>query len=166
MAIDDETHAWRRNLPHLQRLDRTYFITFVTAARIVLSDAARDAVLETIINGHLRSYDLYVCVVMPDHVHMIAMIYAQTTLPAAVKYIKSVSTIRAAGRGIWQREYFDRIVRHQENLFRLGEYVLNNPVRAGLVESAGDYPWTWRRWVEGNDEGAPQRDCGAPKFSP
>ena len=71
MPIGPETYAWRRRLPHLQRLGRHYFITFVTEDRHVLQPSARTIVLETIVAGHERSYSLYVATVMPDHVHLI-----------------------------------------------------------------------------------------------
>ena len=148
MPIGDDTFFWRGYLPHLQKIDRSYFITFVTNARMVLSAAARDIVLSTIVAGHLRSYDLYVAVVMPDHVHFIATIYETTNIPQVMKFIKSVSARRIGGP-TWQDEYFDRIVRKKEDLLAKGEYILQNPVRAGLVENIEDYPWKWRRWVEG-----------------
>jgi REP element-mobilizing transposase RayT len=163
MPTDLLAVAWRRRLPHLQRIDRTYFITFVTRQRGVLSPAARTSVLNTIVDGHERSFSLHSCVVMPDHVHMIATIFDDTTLPAVVKFIKSVSTKRISDRSIWQREYYDRILRRDEDLRRTCEYVIVNPMRAGLVDAVDDYPWIWRYWVEG--ERAPQRDCGAPTYS-
>ena len=148
MPIDDETHAWRRRLPHFQRIDRNYFLTFVTRDRIVLSASDRDAVLATLLNAHGRSLHLYAAVVMPDHVHFIAMVDPSTTIPAVMKYIKSVSS-KAMGRRIWQREFFDYMIRHDENLWKKTEYVLNNPVREMLVDSIEEYRWKWRLWVEG-----------------
>jgi len=40
----------------------------------------------------------------------------------------------------WQSEYYDRIIRNDEDLERTIEYVLNNPTKAGLV----DWPWVGR----------------------
>jgi putative transposase len=50
---------------------------------------------------------------------------------------------------VWQREYFDRILRSAEDIRTKAEYICENPVRAGLVERVDDYPWIWREWVEG-----------------
>ena len=146
--IELESFVWRRRLPHIQRWSRTYFITFVTRNRAILSANDRDIVLQTILSGHARSYDLYVAVIMPDHVHFIATIYETTTISDTMKFIKS-SSAGQIGHRVWQPEYFDYILRHDENLRKKGEYVVNNPVRARLVDSPGEYRWIWRFWVEG-----------------
>lgn len=95
--------------------------------------------------------DLYCAVVMPDHVHMILSLHPQSTLPAVMRFIKGASSREAGVSVAWQREYFDRIVRRDEDLRRLGEYVVANPVRARLVQSPDQYPWIWRKWVEGDE---------------
>jgi len=149
MPIGDDTLAWRRDLPHLQNEGKSYYITFCTKRRRILSPSARTAALESCVLGHLRSYFLHVAVVMPDHVHLVFTLYAIAWLAEAMKRIKSTSA-RAIGHGsVWQREYFDRILRSDEDLRAKCQYVVNNPVRAGLVASADDYPWIWRSWVEG-----------------
>lgn len=42
---------------------------------------------------------------------------------------------------IWQRDYFDRFLRTAESYGNKWDYVCNNPVRAGLVASAADWPY-------------------------
>ena len=59
----------------------------------------RDVVLQTILAGHARSYDLYAAVIMPDHVHFIATIYETTTISDVMKFIKSSSS-RQIGRRV------------------------------------------------------------------
>jgi REP element-mobilizing transposase RayT len=54
---------------------------------------------------------------------------------------------------LWLHESFDREVRHDEDLLAMCEYICNNPVRAGLVEKVDDYPWIWREWIEGRQNG-------------
>ncbi len=41
---------------------------------------------------------------------------------------------------MWQRSFFDHALRREEDLRKAAEYVLNNPVRDGLVEDRRDYP--------------------------
>lgn len=43
----------------------------------------------------------------------------------------------------WQREYFDRLIRDQNDLAQKVKYVLNNPVKAGLVERWNEYPFSY-----------------------
>ncbi len=60
---------------------------------------------------------------------------------------------------VWQEESFDRALRHEEDLAGKIEYMLTNPVRAGLVKEAGDYRWAW---VEGQSFMGCARTGGAP----
>jgi len=85
---------------------------------------------------------------MPDHVHTIItpFDYTITRLVGALKGASAYHVNRLFGRSgpLWQQESFDRIIRTTENLEKKAEYICNNPVRAGLVESLEDYRWIWR----------------------
>jgi hypothetical protein len=48
---------------------------------------------------------------------------------------------------LWQPESFDRVLRSSESLDAKMEYLLENPVRAGLEARWTDYPWLWRKPV-------------------
>ncbi len=43
---------------------------------------------------------------------------------------------------LWQPRYYDHIVRAEEDLRAIAKYILNNPVRKGLVERAEDWRWS------------------------
>ena len=45
---------------------------------------------------------------------------------------------------IWQTESFDHVLRCSENIDAKVAYLLENPIRAGLVASRNEYPWLWR----------------------
>lgn len=47
----------------------------------------------------------------------------------------------------WEPESFDHVVRNSAEFERIVKYVLNNPVKAGLVKSWQDWPWSFRRPV-------------------
>jgi putative transposase len=78
-----------------------------------------------------------VAVVMPDHLHLIVRV------PSALSpVIASWKRWTAKNLGVrWQRDFFDHRIRQSESLREKSEYVLNNPVRAGLVEQSGDWPY-------------------------
>ena len=42
---------------------------------------------------------------------------------------------------IWQRRFFDHVLRSEESYAQKWEYVRDNPVRAGLVTDADDWPY-------------------------
>jgi REP element-mobilizing transposase RayT len=72
-------------------------------------------------------------VVMPDHVHAILILSnCQSSVPRIIQAFKSLSTARLKARGvtgrIWQRGYYDRIVRNEIELGTLREDIHNNPL--------------------------------------
>ena len=42
---------------------------------------------------------------------------------------------------LWQPRFYDHIVRSDENLLAIAEYILANPVRKGLAATPEDWPW-------------------------
>jgi hypothetical protein len=46
---------------------------------------------------------------------------------------------------VWQDESFDHVLRGDESLANRMAYLLENPVRAGLVKDPADYRWLWRQ---------------------
>ena len=86
-------------------------------------------------------------VLMPDHVHLFAR-PSQDAQPMA-KWIGMWKAVSARRIGhalrvslpVWQRDYFDRYVRSSENYEQKWEYVVSNPVRAGLTDSANKWPY-------------------------
>jgi REP element-mobilizing transposase RayT len=107
------------------------------------------------LHDHERRYRLFVVVVMPDHVHLILtpqVDESQRTIISLVEIMKAIKGAsshvinRRAGRHstVWQEESFDRVVRSSESLDAKVAYVLDNPVRRGLVRDWREYKWLWR----------------------
>ena len=82
---------------------------------------------------------------MPDHLHLLLEgLAGGSDLRRCIKLAKQRSSyaLIQLGRGrLWQPGYHDRIVRQDEDLSRYADYILQNPVRAGLVTRAADYPY-------------------------
>jgi putative transposase len=82
---------------------------------------------------------------MPDHVHMVVSTPAGVDLVQFVRHFKQLSAYRfrreVSDRPLWQTRFYDHALRSEENLSGVARYVLENPVRAGLTESAADYPY-------------------------
>jgi putative transposase len=45
----------------------------------------------------------------------------------------------------WETESYDHVIRNEAEFFRIRNYVLNNPVKAGLISDWREWPWTWKR---------------------
>ena len=81
---------------------------------------------------------------MPNHVHVVIRAIGDQCLWRMVESWKSYTAKEAnkvlGRRGrFWARDYFDRIVRNEEDLSRTIEYVLGNPEKAGLK----GWKWVW-----------------------
>ena len=103
------------------------------------NDEMAAAVAENLAFHDGKLYDLLAWCVMPNHVH--AVICAHADLDDIFHSWKSYTAHRAAKivgvRKFWAREYWDRMVRNEEDLNRTIRYVLENPLKAGLAD------WTW-----------------------
>ncbi len=146
--IGNDTFAYRRRLPHLSKNQKTYFVTFVTRKRHVLEPRARDIVLRSCVHDHDVKYWLHCAVVMPDHAHLLLTTFEDVLLTRAIADIKSASAHlinRAMLRSgpVWQIETFDHILRSDEKTVEKADYILQNPVRKGLVANAREWPWFW-----------------------
>jgi REP element-mobilizing transposase RayT len=94
--------------------------------------------------GHFNSskYRMYAWCVMPNHVRTLFRILEGHELAEILHGWKSFSATRAnrsLGRsgGFWQREYYDHLVRSEDEFYRIVNYIAENPNRAGLSN------WRW-----------------------
>ena len=94
--------------------------------------------------------------VMPDHLHwMFALRNGE--LGSAVQAMKSRSTLAinrlvGAQGPVWQRDYYDHLLRRDEDLRAQARYIIANPLRAGLAPRLAHYPFWWCRWIETEDD--------------
>ena len=141
-----ELHITKRHLPHWSLDGAPYFVTARTAEGVLTSEE-QVIVLEHIKDGHDRFYTLVAAVVMPDHLHIIFLADLAYDLPAIMTGIKGVSARkinlkRCTTGSIWQDESFDRIIRNEQEFYGKLQYMLNNPLKAGLT----DDPWNYHGW--------------------
>lgn len=103
-------------------------------------------------------YDLLAHCVMPNHVHLLVDCRRfdagrdtrghPSVLSHALHLLKG-RTARQANQHLgrsgpfWQHESYDHFVRDEKELERIVQYILNNPVKAGLVENWEDWPYTY-----------------------
>ena len=82
---------------------------------------------------------------MPDHLHVLLVGTRNDAafLPfmTLLRQRTAIAFRREFHERLWQDGYFDRLLRPQEITSQIVQYILNNPVRAGLVENREDYPF-------------------------
>ena len=107
-------------------------------------DHVAELVVKTLERFDGEKYDLLAWCIMPNHVHLILQPRLGYELPAILHSIKSwtaKAALRYLGQdgSFWQSEYYDHLVRDEQDLQQQVEYVFENPEKAGLME------WKWRR---------------------
>jgi putative transposase len=87
------------------------------------------------IPGHYPTVSLDTFIVMPNHIHGIVWLGVGAghapPLHRVVGSFKSAAS-RACGRPLWQRSFYDRVIRNDDELRGLREYVGENPLRWAL----------------------------------
>ena len=84
-------------------------------------------------------------VVMPDHFHWLLQLTGSRSLSTIVNAAKSgsarrINAILDSRRQLWQKGFYDRAIRRDEDVESIARYIVTNPLRAGLVESLSEYP--------------------------
>jgi putative transposase len=105
-------------------------------------------VAETILAGESERdfYELCAWVVMPNHVHI--LILPKVAVPRMMRWLKGSTARRAnqllgrTGRPFWQDGSYDHYARSPKQRDRIVRYIEENPVSAGLVDSAEDWEWS------------------------
>lgn len=132
-----------------------YFITVCCLQRrpLLQSNEAAKAAARALHQLHLDQHVKIVAwVLMPDHLHLLIELGEMQLLPVCMGRINSCvakAINRASDRkgAVWQGAYFDRALRRDEDVNGAIRYLLNNPIRAGLVENIEAYPyWNVTNW--------------------
>jgi putative transposase len=136
----------------------TYFFTVNLADRssrllVAHIDALRSAVR---VVKQRHPFEIVAWVVLPEHMHAIWTLpeddhdfsgrwaLIKSGFSRAIARTEAVPTSRAARRerGIWQRRYWEHLIRDDLDLQRHVDYVHINPVKHGHVERAADWPYS------------------------
>ena len=129
---------------------RRYFVTCATFGRVPLF--ASSAVASVVRHEFLRTAQEYAFAVvaycfMPDHLHaLVCGITAHSDFRlfmAAFRGRSSRVCRSACGVRVWQRGYYDRVLRDHDPSEWVAAYIVHNPVRAGLASEPRAYPFSW-----------------------
>jgi len=141
----------RKSLPHEVPLwvdpqKEIYFISINCKQRFI-NQLTLPNVAEKLFETVRHRQDLflwrpYLFLLMPDHLH------ALVSFPPSGKSFKQVITKwkewTAKEIGIvWQRDFFEHRLRHDESRREKADYILANPVRKGLVDRPQDWPFIY-----------------------
>jgi REP element-mobilizing transposase RayT len=147
-----------RPFKHLRRLPTAfveppiYFITTCVEGRLpLLGNPTAAQVIRDQFTAAPKRYGWRVgrFVVMPDHLHFFCAPGGDrepanlSVFVGGVKGWAARPILAHLGRAapLWQHEFFDRLLRSTESYERAAAYVRDNPVRAGLVPDAAQWPF-------------------------
>jgi putative transposase len=138
---------------HLKTFDylglHQYFLTFCTydrACRFTNADAVALARTQIARAAVEERFAVVAYCYMPDHVHL--LVEGQSDDSDCKRFIARAKQYsgfyhRAAfGRRLWQRFGYEHVLRNDEAAISVARYIIENPVRAGLVAAVQDYPFS------------------------
>jgi putative transposase len=93
-----------------------------------------------------RNFHLHDFVIMPDHVHLLMEVESGMTIEKAMQLIKGRFSHRLSHEfdgkvEVWQRGFTEVQVMNKQSFEAHRAYIADNPVRAGLISSAEEYPF-------------------------
>jgi putative transposase len=138
---------------HLKSFDyvgfHRYFLTFCTnkRERLFITRDVVDLVRTQILRAAAdEKFAILVDCFMPDHLHVLSEAESESAdARSFVKRAKQLSGFyysRAYGRQLWQRYGYERVLRTEDDTLGVAKYILENPVRGGLVKSPQEYPFS------------------------
>ena len=90
---------------------------------------------------------VYAYCFVPDHLHLLANTPDSVNFIDFIRYFKQMSAFRLrhprrAACRLWQTRFYDHALRSDEDVVTVARYIFDNPVRAGIVADAADYPYS------------------------
>ena len=130
--------------------EMVYFATLCARDKGILfldPELAR-AVVESLLwcraSDHFR---IYAYCLMPDHLHIaVSPNESGICLSKSVGVFKSYTTRESWKFGftgqLWQRSWYDHIARRDEDVIAICRYILENPLRKGLISESDEWPYS------------------------
>ncbi len=116
----------------------------------VLAGACNEILLRYITTHRISTFAY--CL-MPDYLHLLMSPTDKKGIVDIVRDLKSQMSVRAKKVGLkdtlWQRGFYDHFLRREESLESTVSYILNNPVRRGLVDEWTEYPYSRSPFLDG-----------------
>ena len=90
---------------------------------------------------------LHAYVVMPDHYHALLTLIEERSITAVVRkvhapFAKHYRALTGDNDRVWQRRFYDHVIRNDADWQGKWDYIHGNPVIAELVDNPVAYPWS------------------------
>jgi putative transposase len=115
----------------------------------IFSSSADYEMLLTVLDEHARKAGVAVhaYVLMSNHFHLLASPDTAEGIPEMMqsvgrRYVRYFNQSQARTGTLWEGRYRSTLIQAERYLLACMVYIDLNPVRAGIAEAAGDYPWS------------------------
>ncbi|MCW8274647.1 transposase [Pseudomonas sp. PCH199] len=152
--MSNTPQAHRLRIGRRSEPGRVYLLTAVTYERQPIFQDWR--IGRMVVNEFRRAQEAgnatsIAWVIMPDHFHWLVELH-NGDLPKLMQATKArsaraINLKRGQPERLWQKGYFDRALRWEEDLKVAARYIIANPIRAGLVDHIGEYPLWDAIWI-------------------
>jgi len=133
--------------------DYTYFITICSYKKtkyFVKCDIAKIIIDDLLFRcNNINQINLYCYCLMPDHLHLLLSLnrsYSKSLKDWIANFkrytSRKIHTKMKIQSGIWQRGFYEHIIRKHESLIQKAKYILGNPVRKGLSKDWESYKYS------------------------
>ncbi len=135
----------------IARPSRTFFATTRTHAgrRLLQSDRNATLLIDVLrCSVAERKFQLRDFVVMPDHVHLLITVGGSMSIERAMQFVKGRFSYRLKKElgylgEVWQPGFSETRADSEEIVAKYRQYIEQNPIEAGLAETAGQYPYCY-----------------------
>ena len=147
-----------KRLPRVDAAHQTYYLTCCLDRRKSLF--RRPGLADHLLGLYVAERDrgniaLHGYVVMADHYHVLLTLKKETSVSALVRRVHSLfgrwsrQVMTVSGR-LWQRRFYDHVIRDRKDAEAKLTYMHTNPVMAGLTDDPLTYRWSsYRFWQTG-----------------
>ena len=150
-------------MPNYKRIFKdgySYFLTMTTYGRNPILIENIKLLRESFwVSKQNYAYTIDAIVILPDHIHMVITLTNAKDYPKIIRSIKQYFSKRCDPKyyahykqsksrntegylPVWQKRFFEHTIRNEKDLQMTLEYMVNNPVKHGLVEDKSDWPYS------------------------
>jgi putative transposase len=131
--------------------ERVFFATTKTSeTRRVLQSERNAVLLIDVLRSNVAAgkFQLHDFVIMPDHLHLLVTLPGIMTIEKAMQLIKGGFSYRLRKEcgfqgEVWQRGFSEVRVNDRHSWLQYRDYIRQNPVKAGFVDSPQLYPYSY-----------------------
>ena len=135
-----------------------FFDTYTGGNHHLKSDSLAEIVANALHHWDGKYFELFCYCIMSNHVHVVFRLFDTEEIDKprylqevmhSIKLFSAIKCNKLLGKtgAFWHHESYDRLVRDDAELKRIMQYIVNNPVKAGLCKEMKDWKWSYVKHI-------------------